>query len=512
MGTALAWTETLIACLLLLALATACSARLRRRWLRWLLPSLVCWLPGLFGLALAVPSAILMQEAPIHRWLFYYTLSWAVTLVVAGVTVYRRGLRPCRDEGYQEEGMQPAAIVWPRTKLAIATAAAFLLCAMTLWNMTLAAQNKFAAARAEAGALALSVAGSHPPDSQNAALVYEKAFKFMADGAGVPEPSDDADEDEVRTYLEKRETALRLLRQAASLPDCRFMYADAIPEPAPLMHTLAAMRSGARLLALDARFQAAQGRADTALADVSALFGLSRHAGGRPLLTQALVAMAIGAHGHLTLQTVLAECDPSEEDLAGLIDEVYSYWRLYRRSMRMEQAFSLSQFATELESIRGAFFILPELSGYRSMMAELDGVLALPYREAREAMGLLETQALAGRWGILQELLYPALGRAAVASVRAEARRRLDNLAVAATAHRIRHGKFPATPGDLVPEFLMIFPKDPFDGEPMRMANTPEGILFYSIADDMTDNAGAEWDREAETGDLTFRLRTPSPD
>ena len=151
--------------------------------------------------------------------------------------------------------------------------------------------------------------------------------------------------------------------------------------------------------------------------------------------------MAIGQLGHSALQTVLAECDPSEADLEVLaVDEVFSYWRVLRRSMRMEQAFGISMFVTTFESFGGAFPMLSELSGYRRLMTELDEVLALPYHEAREGMERLETQARQGRWGILQATLYPALGGAATWAAKVEAMHRLDNLALAATAYRIKRG------------------------------------------------------------------------
>jgi hypothetical protein len=515
MGYVLAWIETLVACLLLVAFTTACSAQLSKRWLRMLLPSLAGLLPALIGLSMAIGGALLMRKARMYGWVFYYTVFWTVAFVVTSVTVLRRGLRGRRDGAVPEDSGRPAAFTWPRAKLAIAAGAAFLLCAMTFWNMDLAARNKLAATRAEAGAIALSLAGLRPPDSQNAALLYEKASELMEEDSGFSRPwaellqrSSDGDA-EIRAFLDKHETALRLLRQGAALPGWYLEYGSAIPEVEVLMSGLGDMGQGARLLALDARVKANQGKARDALADVSAIFGMARHAASGPVLTQALVAMAIGQIGHSALQDVLAHCEPSGGDLEVLaVDEVFSYWLLFRRSMRMEQAYGLSMFATMID--RGAFFLLNEVSGYRSLMMELDRVLALPCHEAREGMKRLETQAREGRWGILQAMLYPALGRAASAAVEAEARHRLDNLALAATAHRIKRGTFPAKPEDLVPEFMMIFPKDPFDGQPMRMATTAEGILFYSVGADMADNGGAEWDDAAKTGDLAFRLRMPS--
>ena len=161
------------------------------------------------------------------------------------------------------------------------------------------------------------------------------------------------------------------------------------------------------------------------------------------------------------------------------------------------------------ESAGGGFFLLTELSAYRTLTREVEKVPALPYPEALQGMNRLETEVDGGRWGIFAGLLFPAMSRAATQAAQAEAQHRLDNLALAATAYRIRHGRFPTRPDDLVPEFMMVFPQDPFDGEPMRMTFIDESLLFYSIGADMKDDGGAEWNKSDETGDLTFRLRAP---
>jgi hypothetical protein len=247
---------------------------------------------------------------------------------------------------------------------------------------------------------------------------------------------------------------------------------------------------------------------------------MARHAGETAALIHALVAIAIGSRGHSTLEAVLADCEPSEADLSVLTpDEVFSYWRLFQRSMRMERAFGLSMFADQPSlAVEAPFtpkglFMLKELSGYRGLMAELDKVLALPYHEALRRIKPLEAESLGGRWGVFQAELYPALETNVPAAAKVEAMHRLDNLALAATAYRIKHGAFPVRPEDLVPEFLMAVPKDPFDGEPIRMKATEEGILFYSIGPDLKDDGGAEskyGDKGDLIGDLTFRLRMPA--
>ena len=514
MGYVLGWIESLAACLLLLALVTSCSAHLSRRWLQVVLPCLAAVPAALAGLGLTIGSGMLLWKAPMHSSFFLFASSWTVTFFVGAAAILRRGLRARRGIEMKDSSTNRSAAAWPSAKLAIAAGAAVLLCAMTFWNMSLAARNKLAVLRAEAGALALSVAPSRPPDPQNAALVYEKAFELIEADAAIPVYSEGADHAELRDFLDRHEPALRLLRRAAAMPGCYFDHEYAIPSALTFPHELAGMRRGARLLALDARLNATQGQSRAALEDISAMFGVARHVGAGSTLIQALLAIAIGEMGHSTLQIVLNDCDPSEADLAGLqVDEVFSYWRLFRRSMRMERAFGLSTMVEMLESTTGgmgAFFLLKELSGHRSLMLRLDQVVALPYHEAREGMDQLETEAKEGRWGMLQRLLYPSLDRSATMAAEAEARHRLGNLALAATAYRIKHGELPAKAEDLVPEFITVVPKDPFDGERMRMLATGEGILLYSIGADMKDNGGSEWNEKDETGDLTFRLKMPA--
>jgi len=504
MGYSLGWIESLTACLLIFALVMACSARLARRWLYIILPTLAALLWLLAGRALVVWGVVLMWKAPLRTFIFYMS-SWTVAFAVGAVIVLRRGLGVRADV--------PPAKSWPRTKLAIATGVAILAYAMTLWNVNLAAQNKLAAIRAEAGALALSILPSRPPDSENAALLYEKASELIGKDTKTPRYSDDADAEKLQAFLREHEPALRLLRRAAVMPHCYFDRGYPIPTSwEELMRGLDDLRQGARLLELDARVQAAQGQAGPALEDVSAIFGMARHMGESPFLIHVLVTINIGSIGHSTLEAVLADCEPSEADLAVLRpDEVFSYWRLFQRSIRMERAYGLSVFADQHAAGVGAAFTLKELSGYRSLMAELDKVLALPCHEALQGMKRLEAEALGGRRGLFAAGLYPALETNAANAAMAEAMHRLDNLALAATAYRIKHGAFPTQPDDLVPEFLMAVPKDPFDGEPIRMKATEEGILFHSIGPDTKDDGGAELKYNGDTGnwigDPTFRLR-----
>jgi hypothetical protein len=512
MGYALLWIEAMAAALLLVALVAACSARLAKRWVRVVLPTLTAAGPGGFSAYLTVGfrGLLLLEGTTMYRWLFWYAGSWTVGFAPAAAFIIYRALRAGGAAPTAEGTVRPAGAGWPRAKLAVAATAVVLLGATTVWNMSLAAHNKLAAIRAEAGALALSLMPSRPPDSENAALVYERAFELMPKVENVPELPGEGDKGAARAYLTEHELALKLLRQAAAMPGCYFEYPSPVPDIEALMPILPSMRQGARLLALDAQVKAADGQAGLALRDVAAIFGLARHAGTSPALIQGLVAIAAGAMGHVTLEDVLAHCEPSAADLEQLpVDETFSYWRLLRRMVRMEDALCLATGANMAEKTGDVFFMPGELPGLRSMMLEYDAALAHPYYLAREGIEQVEQKAQDGRWGILPAMQAPAWTTATAAAAQAEAKWLLDNMALAATAYRIRHGRFPAAPGDLVPEFMTVVPADPFSGQPMKMRPTDEGVILYSIGPDMKDNGGSDFDPERKTGDLTFRLRTP---
>jgi hypothetical protein len=43
---------------------------------------------------------------------------------------------------------------------------------------------------------------------------------------------------------------------------------------------------------------------------------------------------------------------------------------------------------------------------------------------------------------------------------------------------------------DLVPRYLSEVPNDPFDGKPLRLKHTEDGLVIYSVGLDGDDNGG----------------------
>jgi hypothetical protein len=72
-----------------------------------------------------------------------------------------------------------------------------------------------------------------------------------------------------------------------------------------------------------------------------------------------------------------------------------------------------------------------------------------------------------------------------------EISRQLVITAIALKGYHLRHGDYPASLNDLVPEFVAGIPRDPVDGQPLRYRRDAEGsFLLYSINTDGKDDGG----------------------
>lgn len=100
-------------------------------------------------------------------------------------------------------------------------------------------------------------------------------------------------------------------------------------------------------------------------------------------------------------------------------------------------------------------------------------------------------------------LLTPALTRFVRQFHEASMRRDAAVMAMGAELHRRRHGAYPASPDQLVPELLPRVPLDRYDNQPLRFKQVNGSPVIYSIGRDRTDNGGV-----FEPG----RSGTPSPD
>jgi hypothetical protein len=532
MSYALFWIETAVVLLLWVAFITAVAGSIRRRFYRGLIILAAILFPAAALSLLAVFTAHLKFGLSLTRNWFVYTTALLTVFVISALVIVIWGSR--RDEaGRRSE-------TWPRWRLAGALGVAIAVAVMTLCNMDLAVRSEAGAMRIEAGALLMSVSPANVPDSQNAALLYEKAFALMdrahqahLDAPMTQESEPDPNSPQTQAYLARQAPALKLLRAAAQLPGCRFEHDYSRPSIQMMLPELAKMRNAARLLQLDARSQLARDHVPEAVQDVNAIFGMSRDLGGPPLILTALVAFGIESLAVQTFEETLAKVSqPGELDGLNLGDPSAEK-RLFQQCLAGEEAFGLAIFAdlatdrltlAALQPVGGLHaygepneatipdypillrvFLMPDdLQAYRELMNAYRAAAAAP-DPVRPPADLVKMS----RGGLLTSLIVPNLDRHLQIAAEAEARLADAQIGLAATRYRLDQGAFPATIAELVPQYLDDVPLDPFDGNPMRMIVHPRECLIYSIGPDLKDDGGKPFDRKTKTGDILFVLKEP---
>ena len=534
MGYALLWIVTAVGELVLVATLLACIAHVRRSWLRISLSVLV--------VLVALGSYLALNYATVWvRKALWASDEWgapgrllALVCSVGAIWILYRALRRVG-----EEPRVPAASRWPRGKLAATLAIIFALYLMTFWNLDAAARQRIEALRVEAGALALSVASAKIPDRDNAAVIYQQAFQAMGDEPWAPEWRDwlgpdrdqfDLQDARLRRYVADRAAARGLLHRAAQKPGCYFDHDFARPSVSILLPELKHLRDSARLLVANARIQAADGEISAALEDVNALFAMAEHAGSDHLLISMLVSARLEWWATWCLQDVLARSQPSAEQLALVnVSDTLSYARALTRGIRMEEAMGLSayyEFGAELrvneltgddEWIPSAiaplyrvFLLDHDVASYREIMGRYHSLALKPFHERADDEEEFFRDLQDAEYGLLARALVPAMERVGLSAAVADARQQLARTALACARHRAAHGKLPQSPEELVPEFLPLVPRDPFDGKPLKWTATDERLVLYSVGPDRQDDGGKPVDANRQSdeslGDIVFTL------
>ncbi|MEE9296525.1 MAG: hypothetical protein V3W34_16395 [Phycisphaerae bacterium] len=112
----------------------------------------------------------------------------------------------------------------------------------------------------------------------------------------------------------------------------------------------------------------------------------------------------------------------------------------------------------------------------------------------------------------LIRISLPVLTRSIELHARSLALFRCIPVALAAERFRLTNGRFPRTTYELVPDYLTEVASDPFVGQPLRLVSSDEGIIVYSVGENMTDDGGQVVPQAGERlqRDFGVRLLTPS--
>jgi hypothetical protein len=514
----LLWIDVLAIALLWVMDTAAVVGRARSRWVRW--PSCV--------IGVAIPLVVL-GELLIVAINFKYANNWRVyvaSLVIGYVIGTAVILWQASRRG--PEG-RPAAATWRRIPLLAGLLIAVVVGYTTIINMDIALRARCALLSTQLNTLYIAMTPAIVSDSQNAATLYEEAFRRL-DNNGFemavhnPPTGDqdvfDPNEPATLAFLAHETSTLALLRQAAAMPACRFEQDMSVTMD---MQGLNATRNAANVLALHAKEEVFHGHPDSAIADITAIYGISRQCTRRPLLVSALVGMGVDAIATENLQDALPIVTRPEELDALRLDTLTPIGRAFQQSLWGEERFGLMCYATlpddsheksQLENedaltspgVKGSLFrvLFLNLDAYLRLMRNLQDAAVKPYYQVRAH--LFDANGFDPSADMMTARLAPSVKLSLQTAAEIDAGDACARAAVAMTRYRLEHGNYPQRLDELVPKFIDTVPTDPFDGHPLRLAIKDNRWIIYSVGPSLVDHGGVE-QKNRDKGDLIFTLK-----
>ena len=259
------------------------------------------------------------------------------------------------------------------------------------------------------------------------------------------------------------------------------------------------MRSGARILTLQAHVCAHRGDAHGAARAIRSLLKLADSIEHEPILISQLVRIACEGIATEAIRELLPHVEFSKEDLQPLQDDLraHDFKEAVHISLMGERVLGMDLFESMGGRGLGPMFN-DDLACYLRYMDSNIAAMKKPWPQARQAARSaqrdLEATAKRGIVAVLRyrltKMVAPALQAVVEAATRAQATSGMADAAIAVELYRRQHGKLPRKLGELVPEFLPKVPIDPYDGKPLRYVVRQKEYVLYSVGEDGADGGG----------------------
>jgi ABC-type transport system involved in multi-copper enzyme maturation permease subunit len=463
--------------------------------------------------------------------------------------------RPERSRVELVEGPVASVRPWGRKRAALVVAsilAAFLI-SLLIWSEH--SSKSLREALAETDRMLpgwrlddLEAARERVPDAKNAALrvtgagnLLPTAWRKAGDRLSEPEhkrldavgelsPLERLSPESYRSLQALVKEAGPALPEAlglTNLPAGRFPVAWTRDGISTMLPHLAIMREVANLLACEATLQAEGGNGDASLTTCRALLNAGRSIGDEPLLVSQRERMDIRVLFCHQVERALAHGQSSATAMAMLqrsleqeeLEPILVFGIRGERALtdRFLTAVGSGEFSNK--QIKNAGFSVTEMFLWKSDEIRAIGfrfdnraeqIAALPAEEQQRAFERLEEEIRPLPFA--SRAFVPAILRLANTCLSSRARLRCAGAALACERYRIARGIWPSALADLVPEFVITLPTDPFDGKPLRFRREKDCILIYSVGEDRRDDGGESEARSHSTAarDLEFRLWEPS--
>lgn len=369
------------------------------------------------------------------------------------------------------------------------------------------------------------------PAGRNAALVYARAIKALRltraeesklAGAVRRHPTPPAKSR--AAIVAKNRAALALIRQAALMPECRFPEDwSGSPEKLRFKH-FEPLRQLARMLAADAISRAQSGDSAGALHDVDALFRMSHHMHGEATYIGFLMARSLNSIATQTLATVLElKPVPLHQAIAFQAAVPPGNWSgVYRRALLGERAFMVGMFEsmcssdlwyrdysfrpTDAESplpppwlfgplriMRVPWLKLDEVYYLRKWKARLASLNAPPLVPAPPVRYTPAPDDFADApwYATYSKLMLPTFPASHTDRHYIETVTRAREIALALSAYRAVHGRYPASLAPAQSLWAKPLPLDPYTAKPFLYRPQAQSFQLYSLGPNRRDDKAA---------------------
>jgi hypothetical protein len=335
-----------------------------------------------------------------------------------------------------------------------------------------------------------------------------------------------------REFLAKHQDILTKLEELRDKPTGRFLIQYDQKNPlGTLIPHVSHVRTASRLVRLDTKLRLVDADQAGALRGFELQCRLAGTFGDQPILISRLVQIAIEAQAIATAEDLLRSGttdDPSLKRMAAELGAMKQTGTL-KWGLLGERAFfveacdalsagriSLMDVAVSADGGTAPFLRLPaflmrsnQLRGTQMHTSLIDAVDD-PKALLAAARKIEQDVPNLSRMQMLVKILMPSLTRAVLLNTRISAQLDCAVSGLAAERFRLAEGRLPGTLDQLVPAYLPAVPIDPFDGKPLRLAQTQEGIVIYSVDENGVDDGGDIVTRKEgvrkTTPDMGFRL------
>lgn len=372
----------------------------------------------------------------------------------------------------------------------------------------------------------------------NAARLYsalpskQMDYNWPKRGAALPTATEQILELLVATNKE----AHAIVHRAAGLPRSRYPI-DWTPGPNTLLPHLAKVKELHGVCRAQATLAIERGETSRAVESIVDSFGLAHSLIMEPALISHLVRISILIGAVATVEHLLNRSALSEQEIVRLLgalkDSLAEDQDGMRRALvgeRCEGVYIFEMpwkkladvFAGTSQSDLPVFYPLFQLAG----LHDLDQLFFL--RTMGEWIEI-SREPFPASWGKLKEwdarrqrelgrmppkrisqLILPSSITAWEKLGNMEAQLRAAEAALGVESYRLRHGgELPESLVQLAPGILPEAPKDPYDGQPLRLEWLKPGYEIYSVGADGKDDGGVEPEKRAAEGapkDIVFKV------